>query len=130
MSTQTVNANAGVSCSARLTTARCSAGTVIVGMPSAAGSISKEPAGRCSASGGIVKALGMRVSASATRGGLGLQLRLDDLLLQLDDPVDQRLGTRRTARDEHVHRHDLVHSLDDRVVVEHAADRCASTHGD
>ena len=53
-----------------------------------------------------------------------------DLLLQLHDPVDQRLGARRASGHEHVHGDDLVHALDDGVVVEDAADRRAGAHRD
>ena len=38
---------------------------------------------------------------------------LVDLLLQLHDAVDERLGPRRAAGHEDVDRHDLVHALDD-----------------
>ena len=44
-----------------------------------------------------------------------------DLLLQPDDPLDERLRPRRAAGDVDVHRDDLVHALEDRVVVEHPA---------
>ena len=39
-------------------------------------------------------------------------------------------GPGRAAGDEHVHRHDLVHALHERVVVEHAAHRRAGAHRD
>src|ERR671929_186373 len=41
-----------------------------------------------------------------------------DLLLELDDPVHQRLRPRRAARHVDVDRHELVGALDERVVVE------------
>src|SRR5918993_570945 len=47
--------------------------------------------------------------------------RARDLVLQLHDPVDQRLRPRRAAGNVHIHRHDLVDSLNDGVVVEDAA---------
>src|SRR5690348_3761587 len=53
---------------------------------------------------------------------------LIDLPLKLDDAVDERLGPRRTPGDEDVHGNDLVDALDDRVVVEDAADRRAGAH--
>src|SRR6478672_8116663 len=55
---------------------------------------------------------------------------LIDLALELNDPVDERLGPRRAAWHEHVNRHDLIHALDDRVVVEHAAAARARAHRD
>ena len=59
-----------------------------------------------------------------------IELRGGDLLLQLHDAVDQRLGTRRAAGNEHVDRHDLIRALHDGVVVEHAAARRARAHRD
>src|SRR5215813_14517712 len=53
-----------------------------------------------------------------------------DLLLQLDDAVDERLGPRRAAGDVDVYRHHLIHALDDRVVIEDAPDGSARPHGD
>ncbi len=54
-----------------------------------------------------------------------------DLLLELDDPVDERLGGRGAARHVHVHRHDAVAAADHRVaVVVVAAAVGAGTHGD
>src|SRR3954471_19240960 len=53
-----------------------------------------------------------------------------DLLLQLVDPVHERLRPRRAARDVDVDRQELVHALDERVVVEHAGARGAGTHRD
>jgi hypothetical protein len=53
-----------------------------------------------------------------------------DLLAHLEDGVDQHLGPRRAAGQVDVDRDDVVHTLHDRVVVEHAAGRCADTHGD
>ncbi len=53
-----------------------------------------------------------------------------DLLVQREDRVHQRLGTRRTAGRVDVHGHDLIDSLDDGVVVEQSSGRCAHAHGD
>src|SRR4051812_12120284 len=53
-----------------------------------------------------------------------------DLVLQLDDPVHQRLGPGRAARDVDVHRYELVGALHDGVVVEHAGARGAGAHRD
>src|SRR5919204_4752219 len=39
----------------------------------------------------------------------------DDLLLQADDALEQRLGAGRAARHVHVHGDDLVDALEDRV---------------
>src|SRR4029078_12279650 len=100
------------------------AGTTIVGIPSRDGTTSKTPAGRASASGGVANFVdmtrGRREQQDEAAAG-GLELRLRNLLLQLNDPVDQRLGPGRAARHEHVDRHHLVDALDDGVVVEHAA---------
>src|SRR5690242_14625883 len=54
------------------------------------------------------------------------QLLLIDLALQLHDAVDERFGARRAAGDVDVDRHDLIDALNERVVVEDAADRGAS----
>src|SRR5260221_8168119 len=54
------------------------------------------------------------------------ELLLIDLPLELDDAVDDGLGTRRAAGHQDVDRPDLVHALHQRVIVEHAADRTAS----
>src|SRR6516225_7093205 len=51
-----------------------------------------------------------------------------DLALELDDPVDERFGTGRASRNEHVDRHNLVDALDERIVVEDAANRRARAH--
>src|SRR6187455_3628244 len=56
--------------------------------------------------------------------------RARHLPLELDDPVDQRLGPGRTPGHEHIHRNHLVDALDDGVVVEDAADRRTGAHGD
>src|SRR4051812_7382469 len=59
------------------------------------------------------------------------QVRLPlDHVLELDDPVHQRLGTGRAAGDVDVDGHELVGALDDRVVVEHAGAGRADAHGD
>ncbi len=52
------------------------------------------------------------------------------LLLQRQDPVHQHLGPRRAAGHVHVHRHDRVDALHDRVVGEHPAGRGAHAHRD
>ena len=46
--------------------------------------------------------------AHAMRALRALDPLVGDLLLQLDDAVDHRLGPRRAAGDEHVDRHDLI----------------------
>src|SRR5215213_6397820 len=53
-----------------------------------------------------------------------------DLVLELHDPVDQCLGTRGASGHVDVHGQELVRSLDDGVVVEHAGARRAGTHRD
>src|SRR4051794_91685 len=53
-----------------------------------------------------------------------------DLVLQLDDPVHQRLGPGRAAGDVDVHGYELVGALHDGVVVEHAGARGAGAHRD
>src|SRR4051794_33392141 len=50
------------------------------------------------------------------------------LVVQLEDRVDQHLGTRRATREVRVDRHHVVDALDDGVVVEHAATARADTH--
>src|SRR5215218_5926226 len=47
------------------------------------------------------------------------------LLLEHHDGVDEHFGAGGTAGDVHVHGHDLVHALDDGVVVEDSARRGA-----
>src|ERR671932_591752 len=66
------------------------------------------------ASGNFLGAL-RAVARSPAHVGLAL-----DLVLQLDDPVHQRLRPRRAARDVDVDGHELVGALHDCVVVEHA----------
>src|SRR5688572_19565323 len=53
-----------------------------------------------------------------------------DLVLQLHDPVDERLGARRAARHVDIHGEELVGTLDDGVVVEHPGARGARAHRD
>ena len=53
-----------------------------------------------------------------------------DLLVQGEDGVEERLGARGAARCVHVDGDDLVHALDDGVVVEHAPRGRAHPHGD
>src|SRR5258708_33236279 len=72
-----------------------------------------------------VESIDVRSAADTTSGGHPL---LVDFLLELDDTVDERFGPRRTAGHEHVHRHHLVDTLHNGVVVEHAPDRGAGTH--
>ena len=63
-----------------------------------------------------------RLNAGATTqpsGGTLDQRFTADLALELDDGVQQGLRTRGTARQVNVDGDDLVHALDDRVVVEH-----------
>src|SRR5579884_4019764 len=58
------------------------------------------------------------------------QLAVADLLVQREDPVQERLRAGRTAGHVHVHGHDLVDALDDRIVVEHPARARADAHRD
>src|SRR5262245_7632444 len=51
------------------------------------------------------------------------QLHLVDLLLELDDAVNERFGSRRAAGHEDIDGNDLIDALHERVVIEHAADR-------
>src|ERR1700693_1746073 len=53
-----------------------------------------------------------------------------DLALQLDDGIDQSFRSRWATRQIDVDRHDLVHALDDRIVVEHARGGGARPHRD
>src|SRR5467141_104528 len=53
-----------------------------------------------------------------------------DLFLELEDGVEQRLRPRRAARDVNIDGNDLIAALDDSVIVENAARRGASPHGD
>src|SRR5574341_31309 len=53
-----------------------------------------------------------------------------DLVLELHEPVEDGLGTRRAARDVDVHRDDRVDALDGRVVVVEAAGARAHAEGD
>ena len=69
----------------------------------------------------------LRRPRSAGRAG---DLAGADLLVQGEDGVQQRLGRRRAAGGVDVDRDDLVHALDDGVVVEHPAGRGAHAHGD
>src|SRR3954454_5692148 len=71
----------------------------------------------------LLGALGVVALAPAE---VGLLL---DHLAQLEDPVHQRLGARRAARDVDVDRHELV-GRHDRVVVEDAHRARARAHGD
>ena len=59
---------------------------------------------------------------------VGAELGRLHLVVQLEDGVDQHLGSGRTAGEVHVDRHDVVDALDDRVVVEHAAGAGADAH--
>ncbi len=62
---------------------------------------------------------------------LGDELVLLDLALQLQQPLEERLGARRAAGDVDVDRHDLVDAVDDVVaVVERAAAGGAGAHAD
>src|SRR5919108_3674628 len=54
----------------------------------------------------------------------------EDLLLQADDALEERLRPRRAARHVDVHGDDLVDALEDRVVAEHAAGARAGAHRD
>src|SRR6188508_1700217 len=55
---------------------------------------------------------------------------LVDLALQLNDAVDERLGTRGASRHEDVDRHDLINALNNGIVVEHAAAARTGAHRD
>src|SRR5690606_4287804 len=54
----------------------------------------------------------------------------DDLVVEGEYPVHQALRSRRAPRDVDVHRDDLVDTLDQGVVVEHATRRSTGTHRD
>src|SRR5438874_9041466 len=73
-----------------------------------------------------------RISSTSRSVSAILHLRrfAGDLLLQLEDAVDQRLGARRAAGHVDVYRYDLIDTLHDRVVVEHPAARGAGAHRD
>src|SRR6476660_1407147 len=135
--------------SSRHTSTRCARATVTVGIASPASATSIEPAGtRCLRLSTMALAVMVlrfqtlailhfhdprrRDSRSGAQSAIRLRahLHLVDLLLQLDDAVDQRFGARWATRHEDVHRHDLLDTLDDRVVVEDAADRGTGTHRD
>jgi hypothetical protein len=62
---------------------------------------------------GLTEYFGERGCVHERFARLGAHPRLIDLALQLHDPVDERLGTRRTSRHVHVHWDDLVDALDD-----------------
>src|SRR5205823_9037519 len=64
------------------------------------------------------------------RRARGSGARPRDFLLKLDDAVNERFRARRTPGHVHVDRNHLVDALDDRVIVEHAADRRACAHRD
>ena len=69
------------------------------------------------------------VPARGERGGpLRAERLVHDLGVDLEDRVHQHLRARRAARQVHVHRHDVVDALHDRVVVEHAAGGGADAH--
>src|SRR5216684_2624781 len=53
-----------------------------------------------------------------------------DFPLELNDAVDERLGPWRTSRYVHIDWHNLIHALNERIVVEDAANRCAGAHRD
>src|SRR5688500_17749870 len=53
------------------------------------------------------------------RGPLAAQRLVHDLGVDLEDRVHEHLGARRAAREVHVDGDDVVHALDDGVVVEH-----------
>src|SRR5262249_2993967 len=69
---------------------------------------------------------------AAMRGaGASLQdLAAADLVVEHQDPVHERLRPGRAAGDVHVDGDDLVDTLDERVVVEHAARARADAHRD
>src|SRR5437870_301849 len=69
---------------------------------------------------------GLRLKAQGLRSRAGPR----DFLLELHDAVDQGFRPRRATGHEHIDRDHLVDALDDRVVVEDAADRCARAHRD
>src|SRR5262245_4601758 len=66
-----------------------------------------------------------RIGTRSVPLGLG-----DDLVLQLHEPVDHRLGTRRAARDIDVDRYDRVDPLHGGVVVVEAAGARADAERD
>src|SRR5262245_61356469 len=68
------------------------------------------------------------MAEASINAGLRAHPLLIDLALELNDAVDQRLWTRRTARHEDVNRHNLLDALHDGVVVEHTATAGAGAH--
>src|SRR5438445_5108608 len=79
----------------------------------------------------MVRLRACRESLASTdvEGALKRALFAVDLLLQLQNGIEQRFGTRRASGNVNVHRNDLIAALNDGVVIENAARCCASAHG-
>src|SRR5690606_16348538 len=92
------NWNAGSSRRKRQTSTRASGATRMVSM-STDGTASARAAGTAAFSASMIDGVAM---------GLRRHALHVDFLLQLDDAVDERLGTGRAPRHEHVDGHDLV----------------------
>ena len=80
----------------------------------------------CSRSGRAASAAASSSRSALTR--LTPELRVLDLVVQLEDRVDEHLRPRRAAGQVDVDRDDVVDALHDRVVVEHAAAGGADAH--
>src|SRR5919109_5209475 len=148
MSARRTNLNSAASRRVRATFGKDSRDTEIVGIPSSEASVSTLT-GSCSArtrdsTSTIALASIFKPAAHAepsptpefAEGSITSGVRplrrhplLIDFLLELDDAVNERLGSRRAPWDEHVDRDNLVHALDNGVVVEDAPNRCAGAHG-
>src|SRR5262249_45093867 len=72
----------------------------------------------------------MRPRLREIQGTLERALFAVDLLLELEDRVEQRFGTRWAAGNVNVDRDDLIAALHDGVVVENASGRGTCAHGD
>src|SRR6478735_12308430 len=121
MSSSSTKRSSGSSRRTRAVATRSAGFTKMVGIPSAAATASNRAgspgSARFSTSMMAVESIEVR---AASRPRSGRHPLLVDLFLELDDPVDERLGPGRAAGHEDVDRNDLVDALDDGVVVEHA----------
>ena len=119
------NASSGRSRRSRQTGTSCSGATSIVEL---AGNATRTRLARAP----ILDSSGLcRCSDSAHAQPRAIGAGAADLVLQLEDPVDQRLGGRRTARHVDVDRHDAVAAAHDRIgIVVVAAAVGAGTHRD
>src|SRR5216683_1694442 len=75
--------------------------------------------------------VGTLVGLLGGRRALARRAEVSDLILELEQAVEERVGRRRTARHVNVHRDDAVHALDHVVAVaERSARIGAGAHGD